>query len=155
MNSTIGMAMVKKRQKQHCSTKHFFNVANLHKCYKMHYRIDAFHASKDLWIMSSYTQKYIWVLDSYAHFTMPTFGQAVMQMYRVYKCVEDWRQQQSSALVKRRQQSSTTPLLFPVSHIAFMLQRLTTKLPTWYIHIMACLQVGITTHYLCSHENHL
>ena len=57
---------------------------------------------------------------SYAHFAMPTCRQAMMQMYRVCKCAEDWRQQQSSALVKKQQQTSTTP---PVSRIAFKLQR--------------------------------
>ena len=102
--------------------------------------------------------KNIWIMSSYAHFAMPTCRQTTMQMYRVCKCVEeDWRQQWSSASVKKQQQSSSTPLLSPVSRIAFMLQQSAIKLQSQYIRIVACLQVGATTHYscFCSHEKHL
>ena len=45
-------------------------------------------------------------MSSYTLFAMPTYRQATIQMYRVCKCAEDWRQQRSSVLVKRQQQSS-------------------------------------------------
>ena len=84
-------------------------------------------------------------MTSYTHFAAtPTCRQATMQMFRVCKCAEDWKQQQSSDLVKRKQQSSTTPQLSPVSRIAFMLQHSAIQLQTQYIHIMACLQVDVT-----------
>ena len=64
------------------------------------FAIDAFHAIKNIWIVSSYAQ-IIWIMSSYAYFATPTCRQAAMQTYRVCKIAEDWRQQQSSALVKR------------------------------------------------------
>ena len=81
-------------------------------------------------------------MSSYAHFATPTCRQAAMQTYRVCKIAEDW---QSSALVKRQQQRSTTPLLSPVSRIAYtMLQCSAIKLQTQCIGIVACLQVGVS-----------
>ena len=85
-------------------------------------------------------------MSSYANFAMPTCRQAAMQVYRVCKCAKDWKHHQSSALVKRQQQSNAVILLFSYlqSQLCFNTHPLKYRVQTQYIHITACLQVGVT-----------
>ena len=98
-------------------------------------------------------------MSSYARYAMPTSKQAVMQTYRVCKCVEDRKQQRSSALVKRQKYYRGVALCClqsQILHLCFSTQTSNYKLNTFILQLAykRAYQMGVTAYYSCLHEKH-